>query len=139
RRAAYPRPEPPETRRPPHRSRHARPALSITRSTASAAGWTQTYLSLQSDFIMQCQMPLLRDIADIRAALEIDRVWAAYPLGDLARGFFEHCDWFQSDSDTRALAVLYRAYTPPVLFTQGAPAGLATILDEFTTDPWAYL
>src|SRR6266853_6238786 len=84
-------------------------------------------------------MPLLRDIAAIRTALEIDRIWAAYPLGDLAPGFFEHCSWFQPSGDAAALAVIYRAFTPPVLFTQGAPASLATILDEFCAAPRVYL
>src|SRR5260370_30296457 len=84
-------------------------------------------------------MPALRDIAAIRTVLEIDRVWAAYPLGDLAPGFFEHCSWFQSQSDAGALAVLYRASAPPVLFAQGPAPSLATILDEFSTDPSVYL
>src|SRR6266566_2233274 len=84
-------------------------------------------------------MPALRDIAAIRTILEIDRTWAAYPLGDLAPGFFEHCSWFQSPGDAGALAVLYRAVTPPVLFAQGPAGSLATILDEFSTDPSVYL
>ena len=84
-------------------------------------------------------MTVLRDIAAIRTALEIDRAWAAYPLGDLAPGFFEHCSWFQSPSDAGALAMLYRAFTPSVLFTQGPADSLATILDEFSTDLSVYL
>ena len=61
-------------------------------------------------------MPALHDIPAIRALLEDDRAWAAYPLGDLAPGFIEHCSWFQPRGDSRALALLYGAFKPPVLF-----------------------
>src|SRR5260370_25075464 len=84
-------------------------------------------------------MPALHNIPAIRALLEADRAWAAYPLGDLAPGFIEHCSWFQPRGDSGALALLYRALTPPVLFTQGNTASLATILDEFSTEPGVYL
>jgi ribosomal protein S18 acetylase RimI-like enzyme len=84
-------------------------------------------------------MPLLHDTAAIRKLLELDRVWAAYPLGDLAPGFFEHCSWFQPRNHSGALAMLYGAFTPPVLFAQGDPDGLAAILDEFSTGPAVYL
>lgn len=35
--------------------------------------------------------------------------------------------------------MLYRAFTPPVLFAQGDPAAVATILDEFSAEPSIYL
>jgi hypothetical protein len=66
-------------------------------------------------------MPALRDIQAIRALLEADRAWAAYALGDLAPGFFEHCSWFQPRSSGNALALLYRAFEPPVLFNPPKP------------------
>jgi ribosomal protein S18 acetylase RimI-like enzyme len=84
-------------------------------------------------------MPATHDIPAIRALLEADRAWAAYPLGDLAPGFIEHCSWFQPPGDSGALALLYGAFKPPVLFTQGDPESLATILDEFATEPAVYL
>ena len=79
-------------------------------------------------------MPALHNIPAIRALLEADRAWAAYPLGDLAPGFIEHCSWFQPPGGSGALALLYRAVRPPVLFTQGDPEPLAAILDEFCTE-----
>jgi ribosomal protein S18 acetylase RimI-like enzyme len=76
---------------------------------------------------------------EIRELLEIDRVWAAYPLGDLAPGFFEHCRWFRPPGSSGALVMLYRAFTPPVLFAQGDPGDVAAILDEFSTEPKVFL
>src|SRR5437867_12742403 len=84
-------------------------------------------------------MPAMHDIEAIRALLEIDRVWAAYPLGDLAPGFFQHCSWFQPPGGGGALALMYRAFAPPVLFTQGDPESLAAILDEFSTESTVHL
>src|SRR5437899_2377317 len=84
-------------------------------------------------------MPALRDIVTIRAILEHDRVWSAYALGDLAPGFFEHCRWFWPQGDGGALALVYSAFTPAVLFAQGAPESLGTIVDEFTTARSVYL
>jgi ribosomal protein S18 acetylase RimI-like enzyme len=77
--------------------------------------------------------------AGIRQLLEIDRIWAAYPLGDLAPGFFENCSWFRPPGSSGALVMLYREFTPPVLFAQGDPGDVATILDEFSTEPSIYL
>jgi ribosomal protein S18 acetylase RimI-like enzyme len=84
-------------------------------------------------------MPATHDIPAIRTLLEADRAWAAYPLGDLAPGFIERCSWFRPQGDSGALALLYRAFEPPVLFTQGHPEPLSTILDEFCTEPAVYL
>jgi ribosomal protein S18 acetylase RimI-like enzyme len=74
-------------------------------------------------------------LAGIRQLLEIDRIWAAYPLGDLAPGFFEKCSWYRPPGSSGALVMLYREFTPPVLFAQGDPADVATILDQFSTEP----
>src|SRR5262249_646960 len=84
-------------------------------------------------------MPALRDVTAIRTILETDRAWSAYALGDLAPGFFEHCSWFHAPGDAGALALLYAAFSPAVLFAQGAPESLAPILDEFATEPRIYL
>jgi ribosomal protein S18 acetylase RimI-like enzyme len=75
----------------------------------------------------------------IRELLEIDRVWAAYPLGDLAPGFFENCSWFRPSDGTSTLVMLYRAFTTPVLFAQGDPRAVAAILDEFSSEPSVFL
>ena len=62
-------------------------------------------------------MAALRDREAIRAILRRDRFWSVYALGDLAPGYFEHCDWF---ADGDALALIYRATNPPVLFLSGS-------------------
>ncbi len=74
-------------------------------------------------------MPRLTDPATIRTILESDRPWAAYALGDLAPGFFEHCEWHAPASE-RALLLLYRGLVPTVLFTVGAPEEVRFLLDE---------
>jgi len=84
-------------------------------------------------------MPELRDRAAIRAILERDRAWAVYALGDLAPGFFEHCRWLRPESGAPALALLYRAFKIPVLFTLGAPEALAALLEEISGEPVLYL
>src|SRR5262245_55071750 len=84
-------------------------------------------------------MPATHDIPAIRELLNAGRAWGAYALGDLAPGFVEHCSWFQPRSGNGALALLYGAFNPPVLFTQGDAESLATILDEFSAEPAVYL
>ena len=74
-------------------------------------------------------MPRLTDRAVIRRVLETDRAWALYALGDLAPGFFEHSEWFCA-SGAPALALLYRAFETPVLFTLGEASLLGAVLDE---------
>lgn len=72
----------------------------------------------------------ITDPAEIRAILETDRAWAVYALGDLAPAFFEHCDWFRTAGDASALALLYRGYERPILFTLGPADHVDRLLDE---------
>lgn len=84
-------------------------------------------------------MPRLTDLTAVRALLETDRPWAAYALGDLAPGFAEYSEWFSAPSERRALALLYRAFDTPVLFTLGDPLTLDKLLDEMRAEPKLYL
>lgn len=84
-------------------------------------------------------MPAIRDPAAIRAILLSDPAWSVYALGDLARGFFEHCSWYVSSNTPPALALLYRGFTPPVLFGIGDPASIAGLLDELADEAAFYL
>jgi ribosomal protein S18 acetylase RimI-like enzyme len=84
-------------------------------------------------------MPRLTDKAEIRALLETDRSWAAYALGDLCPGFFEHTEWFRAPGGAPALALLYRAFGTPVLFTLGDPEALRAVLEEIRGEPQFYL
>lgn len=81
-------------------------------------------------------MPLLTDLAVVRARLETDRSWAVYALGDLAPGFREHSAWYAAPG---ALLLLYRAFETPVLFTLGPPENIGPLLDEIAHEREMYL
>jgi GNAT superfamily N-acetyltransferase len=85
------------------------------------------------------RVPRITDPAEIRCLLEADRPWAAYALGDLSPGFFEDCDWFRALGGAPALALLYRAFSIPVLFTLGAPEAVRAILEEMAPALEMYL
>jgi GNAT superfamily N-acetyltransferase len=72
-------------------------------------------------------MPATRDRAVIREILLRDRRWAVYALGDLEPAYFEHCDWYVSG---RALALVYRGSTPPVLLLCGEGPTLADVVSD---------
>jgi GNAT superfamily N-acetyltransferase len=84
-------------------------------------------------------MPPIHDPSAIRTILETDRRWSVYPLGDLSPALFGHCSWFRAAGPTPALALLYRAFTPPVLLTVGDPAALEPVLGEIGDLPAMYL
>ena len=77
--------------------------------------------------------------AEIRRLLETDRPWAIYALGDLTPGFFEHSEWYGADAEAPSLALLYRAFATPVLFTLGRPQHLRPVLAEIGSLPAVYL
>lgn len=64
-------------------------------------------------------MPRTTDRTVIRALLAADRPWAAYALGDLKPGLFEHCKWFRATKNAWALALFFGAREVPVLFAIG--------------------
>ena len=84
-------------------------------------------------------MPRLTNPTEIRALLEADRPWAVYALGDLAPGFFEHCEWRRAQDGAPAIALLYRAFETPVLFTLGQPESIRSILSEIGDERQMYL
>ena len=83
----------------------------------------------------------LTDLEAIRAYLESDRTWAAYALGDLDPGFREQCAWYgaEDESGLKALAMLYRGFDPPALFTMGDAQNVALILGAALRAPSVYL
>lgn len=85
------------------------------------------------------KVPRLTDPAEIRAILETDRAWAIYALGDLAPGFFEVSEWHHTPGSEPALALLYRAFETPVLFTLGQPETVETLLHEVGAERSMYL
>ena len=85
-------------------------------------------------------MPALHDPAAIRAILRTDPAWSVYALGDLAPERFARCSWYHAQSsDAPALALLYRGFTPPVLFTIGPPDAIAPLVAEFSSEPALHL
>ena len=67
------------------------------------------------------------------AILGQDRTWAAYAIADLQPAFAPDCVWSLRDcADGASAVLLYYGLTVPVLFTFGAPAGLAASLDHFS-------
>jgi len=72
----------------------------------------------------------LTDKAQILAALETDRLYAAYAIGDLEPELFAECTWVGASEAGRvqALALHYRGLEPPALFLMGETGGLRAIL-----------
>ncbi len=76
-------------------------------------------------------MPRLTDLSTIRTLLDRDRDWAAYAIGDLSPGLVEACEWYASaDGGAPALVLLYRGFTPPILFAMGAAQELPALFVE---------
>jgi GNAT superfamily N-acetyltransferase len=75
-------------------------------------------------------MPLTTDLQRIRTALDRDRTWSAYAIGDLAPERLPDGSWFASAADPDALVLLYRGFTPPILFATGDPASLSPLFAE---------
>src|SRR5262245_42216025 len=80
-------------------------------------------------------MPPLTDPDAIRALLETDRPWSVYALGDLDPARLRHSAFFHAPGHVPALALLYRAFSTPVLFTLGPPDALRPLLDEIAQEP----
>lgn len=83
----------------------------------------------------------LGDFEAIHSFLETDRVWAAYALGDLEPSMRPQCEWYGAALDDRlsALALVYKGFTPPALFTMGDWQGIAAIAGSAMRAPCVYL
>jgi ribosomal protein S18 acetylase RimI-like enzyme len=83
----------------------------------------------------------LTDRAEILAYLETDRLYAAYAIGDLEPGMYEHCTWGGAEKAGRlqALILHYRGLEPPPLFLVGDAAGLRAVLEETLCPDRVYL
>ena len=75
-------------------------------------------------------MPLTTDLRRIRAALDRDRTWSAYAIGDLDPARLPDCSWYAPAADPDTLVLLYRAFEPPILFATGDPALLSGVFAE---------
>lgn len=82
-----------------------------------------------------------RDKNHIHAFLQQDRFYAAYAIGDLEAGLFEHSQWFlaETEGSATALVLLFHALSIPALFTMGRNDGLEAILAGADTPSRVYV
>lgn len=80
-------------------------------------------------------MPQISEKDAIRTRLHRDAPWAAYALGDLADGYFQHTSWLIAGDAT---ALIYREFPTPVLWMQGEGDDLARLSAELPPEP-AYI
>jgi hypothetical protein len=55
-------------------------------------------------------MPLTTDLQGVRTALDRDRAWSAYAIGDLDPERLPDCSWYAPAADPDALVLLYRGF-----------------------------
>jgi GNAT superfamily N-acetyltransferase len=75
-------------------------------------------------------MPLTTDLQRIRTALDRDRTWSAYAIGDLDPQRLTHCSWYAPAADPDSLVLLFRGFMPPILFATGDPELLSLVFAE---------
>ncbi|HEY3841516.1 MAG TPA: GNAT family N-acetyltransferase [Bryobacteraceae bacterium] len=74
-------------------------------------------------------MPVTRDLLRVREILESEREWAAFALADLASEHHPFTEWHVQDD---RLLLVYRGYTPPLLF---AMDNSGPLLEEIAAEP----
>jgi GNAT superfamily N-acetyltransferase len=74
----------------------------------------------------------LIDAAQILTYLEIDRLYAAYAVGDLEPELSARCKWFGAEQNDRlqALALRYSGLDFPIVFLMGDAGGLRAIFED---------
>lgn len=76
-------------------------------------------------------MPLIRDREQIRAMLQLDPVWAVYPIGDLSPAMFPVCTWHRPEKGSPgAIALLMRGFPTAILWASADESELAAMLNE---------
>jgi ribosomal protein S18 acetylase RimI-like enzyme len=75
-------------------------------------------------------MPPTTDLRRIRTALDRDRAWSAYAIGDLDPERLPYCAWYAPAADPNTLVLLYRGFMPPILFATGPPERLSPVFAE---------
>jgi ribosomal protein S18 acetylase RimI-like enzyme len=83
----------------------------------------------------------LTDRELILSILEVDRLYAAYAIGDLEPVMFAQCTWAGASRADRwqALALHYRGLEPPAFFLAGDPNGLRAILETVLCPDRVYI
>lgn len=71
--------------------------------------------------------------------LEADRPWSVYALGDLVPQRFALCECYGVSGPSPAAVLLYRGFSPPVLFAIGDPGTIGELPAALTGEPAVYL
>ncbi len=71
--------------------------------------------------------------------LEADRPWSVYALGDLVPERFPLCECYGVFAPSPAVVLLYRGFSPPVLFAGGDPGAIGELPAAVTDEPALYL
>jgi ribosomal protein S18 acetylase RimI-like enzyme len=87
---------------------------------------------------------IIRDLSsksEILSILQSDRLYAAYPIGDLVDGLFEQTRWIMAEdpSGANALGMIFTGLTTPVLFLMGDASAVETLVREKLTLQQTYL
>lgn len=73
----------------------------------------------------------LNDRKVIADLLSKDRISAAYALANLDPGMFAKTEWYLVESgESQTVAMMYKAFQPSLLFSQGTGEGLALMLES---------
>lgn len=81
-------------------------------------------------------MPITSEPTDIKTVLMTDGAWSVYAIGDMDAQFFRKTQWHIKG---KSLALLYRGFEPPVLFTTGSGPDLESVLNEIKDEEKFYL
>ena len=75
-------------------------------------------------------MPRIHDLARVKAALDRDRAWSAYAIGDLSAQLVGNCAWYAPAEGSDAIILIYRGFKPSIAFAIGRALDLAPLFQE---------
>jgi ribosomal protein S18 acetylase RimI-like enzyme len=75
-------------------------------------------------------MTRLTDLSVVKTLLDRDRAWAAYAIGDLSPEYAADCEWYAPGDGSPAVLLLYRGFSPPIVFASGETMQLAPVFRE---------
>ena len=75
-------------------------------------------------------MPQITNLDIVRSRLDRDREWSAYAIGDLAPGLVEHCEWRGAEDPSDALVLIFRGFSPSIVFAMGSTRELRPLFAE---------
>jgi ribosomal protein S18 acetylase RimI-like enzyme len=71
----------------------------------------------------------------IHSILELDRIWSAYAIADLEPQHKPHSVWFANKT---AVVLMYKGFSPPILFSHGKPENLEGLFRELPHGEYVY-